>query len=206
MGLSTPQQPEERSREKSRGGSRTSATSSQQGPRHRARRDGAKVSANKSPTTEGCKRCRENPRSICIACIQRRRRAMQLRERDGLSVEQIATRMRLTVPRVERLLEEETQHRDLQQYICDSIPAAVLQDLIRRRQLEDPALTSQEIAERAGYASRLALLRAVGLEPTARRIRGGKVYPPKLEATVDVAVASKIVRALGFAPREIPGL
>jgi AraC-like DNA-binding protein len=125
---------------------------------------------------------------------------------DGLTDAQIATRMGLTLPRVRRLLEEETQYRDLQQYVCDSVPAAMLQDLIRRRQHEDPALSTQEIATRAGYKSRLALQRAVGLEPTARKVRGGKVYPPKLETTVEVAIASKIVRALGFAPHEIPGL
>lgn len=164
------------------------------------------MSADESRRTEGCKRCRENPRSVCVACTQRRRRATQLREQDGLTVEQIAVRMRLTVPRVQRLLEEEVQWRDLQQYVCNSVPAVLLQDLIRRRQLEDPALTKEEIAKRAGYSSREALLRAVGLEPTARRVRAGKVYPPKLETSVEVAVASKIVLALGFAPHEIPGL
>jgi hypothetical protein len=131
---------------------------------------------------------------------------MQLREQDGLTDEQIASRMCLTLPRVQRLLEEEAQWRDLQQYVCNSVPAALLQDLIRRRQQEDPALTKDEIAGRAGYQSREALLRAVGLQPTARRVRGGKVYPPKLETSVEVAVASKIVLALGFAPHEIPGL
>jgi hypothetical protein len=131
---------------------------------------------------------------------------MQLREQDGLTVEEIAARMRLTVPRVQRLLEEEVQWRDVQQYVCNSVPAVLLQDLIRCRQREDPALTKEEIAKRAGYSSREALLRAVGLEPTARRVRGGKVYPPKLETSVEVAVASKIVLALGFAPHEIPGL
>lgn len=182
------------------------ATTTQQGQRARAARHGAKVSANESKRTEGCKRCRENPRSACVACTQRRRRAMQLREHDGLSDEQIAARMRLTLPRVQRLLEEEAQWRDLQQYVRNSVPATLLQDLIRRRQQEDPALTKEEIAKRAGYQSRLALLRAVGLQPTARRVRAGKVYPPKLETSVEVAVASKIVLALGFAPHEIPGL
>jgi len=157
-------------------------------------------------TSEGCKRCQENPRSPCVACTQRRRRAMQLYEHDGLSIEQIADKMQLTVPRVERLLEEETQYRDLAQFVCDSVPTRVLQELIRRRQLEDPALTKTAIAERAGYSSRLALLRAVGLEPTARKVRGGKEYPPTLRTDIDVAVASRIVRALDYAPHEIPGL
>lgn len=164
------------------------------------------MSADESRRTEGCKRCREHPRSVCVTCAQRRRRAMQLREQNGLADEQIAASMGLTLPRVQRLLEEETQYRDLQQYVCNSVPAALLQDLIRRSQREDPGLTIETIAARAGYKSRLALQRAVGLEPTARRVRAGKVYPPKHETTVEVAIASKIVRALGFAPHEVPGL
>ena len=191
----------------SRGGSERSVSIARQGQRdERRRRQGAKVSASEACTKRGCKRCQENPRSPCVACTQRRRRAMRLLEDDGLTVAQIAERMRLTIPRVERLLEEEAQHRDLQQYVCDSVPTALLRDLIRQRQLEDPALTKTAIAERAGYSSRLALLRAVGLEPTARKVRSGKVHPPTLRTTVDVAVASRIVRALGYAPHEIPGL
>jgi hypothetical protein len=131
---------------------------------------------------------------------------MQLHEENGLSVEQIAEKMRLAIPRVERLLEEEAQYRDLQQFVCDSVPTALLQDLIRRRQREDPALTKTAIAERAGYSSLLGLLRAVGLEPTARKVRGGNEHPPTLRTSIDVAVASRIVRALGYAPHEIPGL
>lgn len=131
---------------------------------------------------------------------------MRLQEHDGLAIEQIAEAMRLTIPRVQRLLEEETQYRDLQQYVRDSLPTAVLQDLIRRRQVEDPALTKEAIAERAGYSSRLALLRAVGLRATARKVRGARQYPPTLRTTIDIDAASRIVRALGYAPHEIPGL
>jgi AraC-like DNA-binding protein len=207
MGMSTPDRAARPSAPaNSLGGSDPFASTTQQGRRTRKARPETKVSANETPTTEGCKRCRENPRSVCVACTQRRRRAMQLREQDGLTDEQIAARMRLSLPRVQRLLEEETQYRDLQQYVCNSVPAALLQDLIRRRQREDPALSIEEIATRAGYKSRLALQRAVGLEPTARKVRASKVYPPKLETTVDVAIASRIVCALGFAPHEIPGL
>jgi hypothetical protein len=190
------------------GGNHMLATTTKQGRRgKRPCRQGAKVSRSEKCTeTEACRRCQENPRSVCTACTQRRRRAAQLRDEGGLSVEQIAARMRLALPRVERLLEEEDQYRDLQQFVCNSVPVAVLQDLICRAEREDPALTTTAIAQRAGYSSRLALQRAVGLEPTARRIRGSKQYPPKLETTVEVAIASKIVRALGFAPHEIPGL
>jgi AraC-like DNA-binding protein len=131
---------------------------------------------------------------------------MQLKEHDGLTVEQIADSMRLSVPRVERLLEEETQYRDLQQYVCNSVPTAALRDLIHQRQREDPALTKAAIADRAGYSSPRVLLRAVGLKPTARTVRGTKQYEPTLRTTIDIAAASRIVRALGYAPHEIPGL
>jgi hypothetical protein len=72
--------------------------------------------------TEGCKRCQSNPRSVCVACTQRRRRAIELLEQHGLTVPEIAAKMRLSEPRVNRLLEEEEQIRDLQQYKCDSVP------------------------------------------------------------------------------------
>lgn len=77
---------------------------------------------------------------------------------------------------------------------------------IRRRQREDPGLTQAEIEIRAGYTSTIALQRAVGLAPSARIVRRGKEYPSALRTQIDVAVANKIVRALGFAPHEVPGL
>lgn len=104
---------------------------------------------------------------------------MQLRERGGLTVQQIAARMRLTVPRVQRLLEEEGQYRDLQQYVCNSVPAALLQDLIRRRQREDPALTKEEIAKRAG------LFRPAG----AARVEHRPVDDPRAQGRRERTVA-----------------
>jgi len=162
--------------------------------------------SGKWTTTEGCKRCQANPRSVCVACTQRRRRATQLHERDGLSVGQIAQTMGLTGPQVERLLEEEAQLRDLQQFICDSVPVEVVQALIKQRQEEAPALTEDEIAQAAGYVSRTGLRRAVGLEPTGKYVRRGKEYPSRLHTHIDVGSAGRIVQALGFAPHEIPGL
>jgi hypothetical protein len=176
-------------------------------PGKRPRRQGANVSRSETcASTEGCKRCRANPRSPCVACTQRRRRATQLHEQDGQSAEQIATTMRLSVPRVERLLEEEAQYRDLQRFICDAIPVETLQALIRQREREDPTLTHAKIAREAGYARTLSLLRAVGLEPTAKALRRGREYPPELRTHIDIGVASRIVRALGFAPHEVPNL
>jgi transcriptional regulator with XRE-family HTH domain len=131
---------------------------------------------------------------------------MQLKEQEGLAVAQIAERMNLTIPRVERLLEEEAQFRDLQQYICDAIPVEVIQALVRQRQEDDPELTQDALARECGYKSRVALLRVLGLAPSAKVLRRGKEYPPQLRTEIDVETASRIARALGFVPREIPGL
>lgn len=156
--------------------------------------------------THRCQSCQTNPRGVCPSCAQRSRHAAQLRDEQGLSVSEIATRMRLPEARARRLLEEHDQHSDLQRYVLDSIPVEVVQALIRRRQSEDPGLTKEQIALDSGYSSRLALLRAVGLAPTARvRVRG-KEYPSQVRSAIDVRTAGRIVRALGFAPHEIPGL
>jgi transposase len=141
-----------------------------------------------------------------VACTQRRRRAIELHERHGLTVSEIAAKMRLSEPRVNRLLEEEAQIRDLQQYKRDSVPVEPIQILMAQRQEEDPTLTQGAIARLAEYKSRTALLRALGLAPTARLIRGGREYPPEHRRTIDVGAAGRIVRALGFAPHEIPYL
>jgi len=114
--------------------------------------------------------------------------------------------MNLTIPRVQRLLEEETQFRDLQRYICDTIPVEVIQALLHQRQEEVPELTKDDLARECGYKSRVALLRVLGLGPTAKHVGRGKEYPPQLHTEIDVETASRIARALGFVPREIPGL
>jgi len=156
--------------------------------------------------THHCQTCEKNPRGACPACTQRHRHAAMLRDENGLSLTEIASRMRLAEPRVERLLEEHDQYTDLQRYVLNAIPVEVVQALIKRRQNDDPGLTKEQIACASGYASRLALLRAVGLYPNARVRARGKEYPPKLRTTIDVGAAGRIVQALGFAPHEVPGL
>jgi AraC-like DNA-binding protein len=192
----------------SRGGSGGSAPIATQGQRVKeARGRRATVSRSaKCKTTEGCKRCLANPRRVCVACAQRRRRAVELAEKDGLSAQEIAARMHLSVPRVERLFEEEAQIRDLQQYKCDSVPVETIQRLVEARQAEDASLTQERIALLAGYTSRIALLRALGLAPSARAVKKGREYPPEIRKNVDVGAAGRIVRAIGIAPYEVPDL
>jgi hypothetical protein len=192
----------------SRRGSGASAPILKQGRRDKeSRGQGATVTRGaKCKTTTGCKRCQANPRRVCVACAQRRRRAVELAEQDGLSTEAIATKMRLSVPSVDRLLEEEAQIRDLQQYKRDSVPVESIQALVAARQAEDPSLTQAAIARLAGYTSRIAMLRALGLAPTARAVKKDREYPPEFRQSIDVGAAGRIVRAVGLAPHEVPDL
>ena len=191
---------------KSRRGSGGSPPIATQGQRvSTARRQGAKVSRSATcRTTEGRKRCLANPRRVCVACAQRRRRAVELAEKDGLSVQEIATRMRLSVPRVERLFEEDAQIRDLQQYKCDSVAVGTIQGPVEARHAEDALLTQERIARLAGYTSRIAMLRALGLAPTARAVKKDREYPPEFRESIDVGAAGRIVRARSDRPADSP--
>jgi hypothetical protein len=110
-------------------------------------------------TIGGCRRCAEYPGRRCPACVQRRRRAMQLIE-EGRSIEQVATAMRLTVPRAERYVEEEEQARDLSHHHCDQVPAARIRKLYDQRRDEDPTLSIARIA-RAAKLDRAAVSAAL---------------------------------------------
>jgi hypothetical protein len=84
---------------------------------------------------------------------------MQLIE-EGRSIEQVATAMRLTVPRAERYVEEEEQARDLSHHHCDQVPAARIRKLYDQRRDEDPTLSIARIA-RAAKLDRAAVSAAL---------------------------------------------
>jgi len=143
---------------------------------------------------------------VCAACASRRReRALALRETDGLSDEQVAARLDVTVERARRLIEEAEQLRDLERYKRDSIPVEPIRALFERRLEEDSTLNQTRVAKLA-RTDRIELRRAIGLSPTASRIVDGKLRPGKLRSEITVEMASRIVQALGVAPHEVPWL
>ena len=157
-------------------------------------------------TTLGCRRCRAHPSGVCRACAaRRRRRALRLRETDGLNDEQIAATLGVTIEKGRRLIEEAEQLRDLERYKRDSIPVEAVRALFLRRLQEDPALDQTRVAKRA-RTDRVELRRALGLSPTASRIVDGERRPGKLRTEITVDMASRIIQALDVAPREIPWL
>lgn len=129
---------------------------------------------------------------------------MQLLE-EGKSIKDIASKMRLTVPRTERYIEEEELARDLLHYRCDYVPVALVYALYEQRLEEDPSL-NQSVLAREAKLDRTDLLRALGLAKSAPRIRNGQREPGEIQTEVGVETAAKIVRALRFDLHEVPGL
>jgi len=156
------------------------------------------------PTTV-CDWCYEHPNRPCPACNARRRRAVRLVEAEGLSVAEAATRMRLPVGRVERLLEEEADRRTVARFRQSHVENATLRQHLRARQLIDPTLTIAELARRVG-SSAIQVERWLGLRATAPKTDSrGRTYPGRILKTISVENAGRLARAMGYAPRDIDG-
>ena len=161
--------------------------------------------AHESLPTAVCEWCYEHPNRPCPACNARRRRAVRLVEADGLSVAEAATRMRLPVGRVERLLEEEADRRTVAQFRQSHVENATLRERLRARQLVDPTLTIAELARRVG-TSPIQVERWLGLRPTAPKTDSrGRRYPGRILKTISVENAGRLARAMGYAPCDIDG-
>jgi hypothetical protein len=129
-----------------------------------------------------------------------------LAEQQGMTVAQIAQRMKLTDRRVERLLKQERDRRDLERYRCDEIPVEEIQRLFEKRKREDPTLNLSKLAEILEYESLINFERLLGYAPSAATTKRGKRYPAKYRTTISVEEAAAIVHVLGYAPHEVPGL
>ena len=163
-------------------------------------------SSNCEQTPNGCEWCAEHPFDVCRACARLGRSAARLLDAGGLSAAQVAEMLGL-----ERRADAAAGRggapalRDLEQYKRDRIPLAPIQALFARRQEEDPSLSKTRAAELAEYNSRVEFLRTMGFVRTASFVRKGKRYPGKYRTEISVEAAGRIVRAIGYAPREVPG-
>src|SRR3954451_19063588 len=177
---------------------RRSAGSSRNAGRTRVR-DGA------GPGLAGCEGGERYPGRACPACAARRRRAVRLVAVEGRSVAEAAREMRLSVARVERLLEAEADRQCLRALVQGEVGAAVLRERFRDRQRREPTLTVAEVARRTGN-SQVQVERWLGLRPTAAKTdRRGRTYPGRVLERVSVETAGRLVRAMGYAPCEVEG-
>ena len=153
-----------------------------------------------------CEWCVEHPSRPCPACNARRRRAVRLVEGDGLPIDEAARQMRLPVPRVERLLEEEADRRTLARVPPDARrERAAARAVPRAAAAPTRRLTAAELGRRVG-TSAIQVERWLGLQPTAPKTDGrGRTYPGRILTTISVENAGRLARAMGYAPCEIDG-
>jgi len=156
--------------------------------------------SSRTPTTSGNApasetRCYCDGRSTCRPCRRRRSRAWDLIEVKGVSYEQAAQLMRLTPEQVRLVLDKERDRRDLKSYELNRITCENLNAFVQHEMERDPELTVPELAHRLD-------MRQIDLERQLGRKPGKN---GKLQRHVDVATASRIVIALGRAPRELDG-
>lgn len=124
----------------------------------------------------------------------------------GIPVEVIAADMKIGIARVERFIEQEEDRRDLAQFECDEVPVGRVRGLFEAGRDRDPDLSLTELARRAGFQNPVQVSRLLGYQPTSASTTNGKRYPGRRLETISVEYASRIVRALGYAPADIQDL
>ena len=151
------------------------------------------ISGGEAAGADGCARCRKSGRT-CPSCVQLRRYAWSLVNERGRTVVQTAKLLKLPPGRVGRLVEQESDRRELRSLKCDSVPVALTRAVIDEALARDPHLTLADIA-------RWLDMRQVDFEHAflGRSTHG----PPKQR--VNVSSASRLMLALGRAPYELPG-
>jgi hypothetical protein len=150
-----------------------------------------------------CAWCLEHGVKGCPACTQHRRKVVRLHDRDGVPLARIAEQMGLTVERVERLLEQERDRRDTERFRLSELPNAQIRALFLRRKQQDPRFSAARLAELAGLSCCSHVERELGLIATSDKTVNGVRYPGRIKTTIRVDNAEKLLRAMGFQPRDI---
>ena len=146
---------------------------------------------------DGCRRCAADPeRTRCSYCTRRRREVGELAD-EGASIEQIARLKGLTERWARVLLADEYSIREREALRCNRVPVEMVLELVERWQQRAPEYnTWSELARRMRYRSQHTLRRALGAVTKDGRKR----------ETVDVELAARLVRAMGFTPCEFDWL
>jgi len=148
-----------------------------------------------NPSWFGGPDCRCTDRRTCRSCTQRRLRVWRLVDVDGLTGEEAAGRVGLSIRRVRVLVAHERDRRELEQFKLNSIPTARVRGFLKRELDRDPELTRAELAHRLGM-HQADLDRQLGYEATKSGHR---------QSRLGIPAASRIVMALGRAPYELDG-
>ena len=146
-----------------------------------------------SHVPEVCPRCDRS--SPCQACAQQRKRAWRLVDVDGLTCEQAAARMRLSEAQVGVMVAQERDRLELRRYRKNFIAVSSAREILEQELARNPELTLAEVSHWVGV-SQINLERQLGYAPD----KNGQ-----LQRRIGIAAASRLMLALGRAPRELDG-
>lgn len=106
-----------------------------------------------------------------------------------------------------RLLEQAYDRRELGETNVRAIGTAVVRERFEAWRAQDRvAHTWLELARLAGFDSSSSVQRMLGEIANAPVTKGEVFYPGRVRATISVETGSRLVRAMGYAPSEVPGL
>ena len=144
-----------------------------------------------------CRKCDADPdRTRCTYCSRRRRAVGKLADQ-GLSLEQIACQKGITERWARKLLADEYDMRERESLRCDEVPVQVVLDAVERWQERAPEYnTWAELARRMRYRSEVTLRRALGAVTKDGRRR----------SKIDIELAGRVLRQMGFTPCEFDWL
>jgi hypothetical protein len=146
---------------------------------------------------DGCGSCAAHPeRSRCEYCTRKRRDIGRMAD-EGVSIQEIARRKAITERWASALLADEYSVREREALRCDEVPVEVVLEAVERWQRRAPENnTWSELARRMRYRSQHTLRRALGAVAKDGRRR----------TKVNVELAARMVRAIGFTPCEFDWL
>ena len=127
--------------------------------------------------------------------MQQRKRAWRLVDVEGLSCEQAAARMRLSQARVGVLVAQERDRLELKRYRKNFVAVASAREILDQELARNPELTLAEVSHWVGV-SQINLERQLGYAPKQNG---------QLQRRIGIAAASRLMLALGRAPRELDG-
>ena len=146
---------------------------------------------------DGCGHCAAHPECTrCEYCTRKRREIGRMADQ-GASIEEIARRKGITERWASALLADEHSVREREALRCDAVPVEIVLEAVERWLARAPEYnTWSELARRMRYRSQHTLRRALGAVAKDGRRR----------TMVDVELAGRVVKEMGFAPCEFDWL
>jgi hypothetical protein len=146
---------------------------------------------------DGCGQCAVHPeRTRCEYCTRKRREIGRMADA-GVALAEIARRKGITERWASALLADEQSVREREALRCNEVPVEIVLAAVERWQERAPEYnTWSELARRMRYRS----------EHTLRRALGAVAKNGRKRKTVDVELAARAVREMGFTPCEFDWL